>query len=58
MKFRSLFLLMFMVVGLAACNRANVTDVKESILIGVVLAVVVVFFFLANGRSTIEGVNR
>jgi HAE1 family hydrophobic/amphiphilic exporter-1 len=33
--------------------RANVDDVKESIIIGIVLAVVVVFFFLANGRSTI-----
>ena len=33
--------------------RANVQDVKESILIGAVLAVVVVFFFLVNGRSTI-----
>jgi HAE1 family hydrophobic/amphiphilic exporter-1 len=33
--------------------RANITDVQESILIGVVLAVVVVFLFLANGRSTI-----
>ena len=33
--------------------RANVDDVKESIFLGVVLAVVVVFFFLGNGRSTI-----
>ena len=33
--------------------RANVDDVKESILIGVALAVIVVFFFLGNGRSTI-----
>ncbi len=33
--------------------RANVDDVKESILIGIVLAVLVVFFFLGNGRSTI-----
>lgn len=33
--------------------RANVEDVQESIFLGVVLAVVVVFFFLANGRSTI-----
>ncbi len=33
--------------------HANVQDVKESILIGVVLAIIVVFFFLANGRSTI-----
>lgn len=33
--------------------RANVTDVKESIMIGVGLAVFVVFLFLANGRSTI-----
>ena len=33
--------------------RANVQDVKESIFIGIALAVIVVFFFLANGRSTI-----
>ena len=33
--------------------RANVADVEESILIGVGLAVIVVFLFLANGRSTI-----
>ena len=33
--------------------RANVDDVKESILIGIALAVIVVFFFLGNGRSTI-----
>jgi HAE1 family hydrophobic/amphiphilic exporter-1 len=33
--------------------QANVKDVKETILIGIVLAVVVVFFFLGSGRSTI-----
>jgi HAE1 family hydrophobic/amphiphilic exporter-1 len=33
--------------------RANVTDMKESILIGILLAVVVVFFFLQNARSTL-----
>jgi HAE1 family hydrophobic/amphiphilic exporter-1 len=33
--------------------RANVEDVKESILIGVALAVIVVFLFLGSGRSTI-----
>ena len=33
--------------------RANVTDVKESIFIGIILAVIVVYLFLANGRSTI-----
>ncbi len=33
--------------------RANVDDVKESILIGVILAVLVVYLFLANGRSTL-----
>ncbi|MCM0605886.1 MAG: efflux RND transporter permease subunit [Xanthomonadaceae bacterium] len=33
--------------------RANVTDVKESITFGIILAVIVVYFFLANGRSTI-----
>jgi hydrophobic/amphiphilic exporter-1 (mainly G- bacteria), HAE1 family len=33
--------------------HANVDDVKDSILMGVVLAVFVVFLFLANGRSTI-----
>ncbi len=33
--------------------RANVEDVNESIFIGIALAVVVVFYFLGNGRSTI-----
>lgn len=33
--------------------RANVTDVKESILIGIILTVLVVLFFLGNARSTI-----
>lgn len=33
--------------------RANIKDVNESILIGIVLAVFTVFLFLANGRSTI-----
>lgn len=33
--------------------RANVLDVQESIFLGVLLAVIVVYFFLANGRSTI-----
>ena len=33
--------------------KINVEDVKESILIGIVLAVIVVFFFLGSGRSTI-----
>jgi HAE1 family hydrophobic/amphiphilic exporter-1 len=33
--------------------HVNVDDVKESIMMGVVLAVLVVFLFLANGRSTI-----
>ena len=33
--------------------RANVTDVEESIIIGIILAVVVVFFFLGSWRSTI-----
>ena len=33
--------------------RANVEDVKESIFIGIALAVVVVFFFLQSGKSTI-----
>lgn len=32
--------------------QANVTDVEESIFIGIALAVLVVYFFLANGRST------
>lgn len=32
--------------------QANVADVKESIFIGIVLAVIVVFYFLGNGRST------
>jgi HAE1 family hydrophobic/amphiphilic exporter-1 len=33
--------------------RANVTDMKESIIIGIALAVIVVFFFLQNARSTL-----
>ena len=33
--------------------RANVDDVTESILIGIALTVVVVFFFLGSGKSTI-----
>lgn len=33
--------------------RANLTDVSESIMIGIGLAVIVVFLFLANVRSTI-----
>jgi HAE1 family hydrophobic/amphiphilic exporter-1 len=33
--------------------RANVEDVKESIILGIILAVVVVFLFLGNWRSTI-----
>ncbi|MBC7384974.1 MAG: efflux RND transporter permease subunit [Cryobacterium sp.] len=32
---------------------ANVEDVKETIFIGIALAVIVVFFFLGSGRSTI-----
>ncbi len=33
--------------------RANIDDVEESILIGIILTIIVVYFFLANGRSTI-----
>ena len=33
--------------------RANVTDMKESIIIGISLAVIVVFLFLQNARSTL-----
>ncbi len=33
--------------------RANITDVKESISFGIILAVLVVFFFLGSLRSTI-----
>ncbi len=32
--------------------RANVADVEESILIGIVLTILVVYFFLGSGRST------
>ncbi len=32
--------------------RANVYDVNESILIGVILTIIVVYFFLGSGRST------
>lgn len=37
----------------AKAIRANVDDVKESIYIGILLTVIVVFFFLGNIRSTI-----
>jgi len=37
----------------SAWIHANVQDVQESIMIGIALAVFVVFLFLANGRSTI-----
>lgn len=33
--------------------RANVFDVQESIVIGILLTILVVFFFLGSGRSTI-----
>ncbi len=33
--------------------RANVADVKESIIIGIILTILVVFFFLGNFRSTL-----
>lgn len=33
--------------------RDNIKDVQETIVIGILLTVIVVFFFLANGRSTI-----
>jgi HAE1 family hydrophobic/amphiphilic exporter-1 len=33
--------------------QANVADVEESIFIGIALAVIVVFYFLGNGRSTV-----
>jgi len=33
--------------------RANVTDVKESIFLGIILTILVVFLFLGNMRSTI-----
>lgn len=33
--------------------RANVDDVTESIFIGIILTIIVVFFFLGSGRSTI-----
>lgn len=33
--------------------RANIADVEETIMIGITLAVLTVFLFLANGRSTI-----
>jgi HAE1 family hydrophobic/amphiphilic exporter-1 len=33
--------------------KANVDDVKESIFIGIVLTIIVVYFFLGNGRSTV-----
>ena len=33
--------------------RDNITDVEETIFIGILLTVLVVYFFLANGRSTL-----
>ena len=33
--------------------RDNISDVEETIFIGIMLTIVVVYFFLANGRSTI-----
>ncbi len=33
--------------------NVNVKDVKESILLGILLTIIVVYFFLASGRSTI-----
>ncbi len=33
--------------------RDNVTDVKETIFLGILLTIIVVYFFLANGRSTL-----
>jgi len=33
--------------------RINVDDMKESIILGILLTVIVVYFFLGNGRSTI-----
>ncbi|OGR37192.1 MAG: transporter [Elusimicrobia bacterium GWA2_64_40] len=33
--------------------KDNITDVEETIFIGILLTIVVVYFFLANGRSTI-----
>jgi HAE1 family hydrophobic/amphiphilic exporter-1 len=33
--------------------RDNVDDVKEAILLGIILTIIVVYFFLANGRSTL-----
>ena len=37
----------------AAPIRMNVKDVQQTILIGVILTILVVYFFLANGRSTL-----
>lgn len=37
---------------LSRAIRANVDDVKESILIGIALCIIVVFFFLGSARST------
>ena len=33
--------------------KANVKDVEETIILGILLTILVVYFFLANGRSTI-----
>ena len=33
--------------------RSNISDVEETIVLGILLTIIVVYFFLANGRSTI-----
>ena len=43
---------MFAVRDATKVIRANVADVEESIYLGILFAVIVVYFFLANGRST------
>lgn len=41
------------VTDLSRYIRANVADVKESIVIGIILTIIVVYFFLGNLRSTL-----
>jgi HAE1 family hydrophobic/amphiphilic exporter-1 len=44
---------LFKVFDTAQYVRSNVDDVKETMIIGIILAVIVVYFFLGNLRSTI-----
>ncbi|MBF0106507.1 MAG: efflux RND transporter permease subunit [Deltaproteobacteria bacterium] len=44
---------LFVVVDISVIIKRNILDVKESIFLGIALAIIVVLFFLGNFRSTI-----